>query len=338
MKKSSIEYDTPAVGRVYDIADCGPRNCFAANGKLVHNSGGEKLNLQNLPRGGALRRAMCAPEGHTVITCDSAQIEARVLAYVAGQDDLTEAFREGRDAYSEFASKVYGYPVSNCPETKKERQTGKVAILGLGYGLGAAKFPDVLRVMGGVTMAPEEAERVVSMYRQINGKIKQYWRTAENALAAMERGESGTIEGPVPLRYEGTKLYFPNGLLMQYPQLRREDGGMVYEARRGRGTETKYVYGGKLVENVVQGLARIIVFDQMVEIDKALRKLQAIDREHIYRVVSTVHDEVVVIAPDHMAMKIKTLMEKVMSKPPVWASDLPVACEADMGASYGDSK
>lgn len=338
MTKSLLGNDALAVARVYDIANCGPHNRFVANGKLVHNSGGEKLNLQNLPRGGALRRAMRAPEGHKVITCDSSQIEARVLAYVAGQSDLVESFRAGGDVYSEFASKVYGYPVSNCPETKKERQVGKVCILGLGYGLGAAKFPDVLRIMGGVTMAPEEAERVVALYRQINTKIKQYWSKAGKMLEAMERGESGVLDGPVPLRYEGTKLYLPNGLPIQYPHLRRAESGMVYDVRRGRSTEVKYIYGGKAVENLVQGLARIIVFDQMAGIDKALRKLQALDPKHIYRVVSTVHDEVVVIAPTHVAGKIQKLMEKIMSKAPAWATDLPVACEADMGDSYGDSK
>ncbi len=114
-------------------------------------SGGDKLNLQNLPRNGAIRRSLSVPEDHVLIACDSSQIEARMVAYIAGQDDLVESFRQGRDVYSEFASEVYGKKVTK--DDKVERFVGKTCILGLGYGMGATKFRATLALgQGGISV------------------------------------------------------------------------------------------------------------------------------------------------------------------------------------------
>jgi hypothetical protein len=115
----------------------------AATGRF---SGGGGVNLQNLPRDSALRRAICAPEGHRLVGCDSAQIEARVLAWFAREERLLEAFRAGRDVYCEFASVFFGRPIGKADA--RERQVGKTAILGLGYGMGAKKFAANLRASG----------------------------------------------------------------------------------------------------------------------------------------------------------------------------------------------
>ena len=121
----SLEKSVPMqVAHVYDILDCGPRNRFVANGKLVHNSGGDTTNPQNLPRGGALRESIEAPEGHMIVACDSSQIEARTLAWFAGQEDLLDDFRRNADVYSIFASKVFGHEV-NKHDHPKERFVGK---------------------------------------------------------------------------------------------------------------------------------------------------------------------------------------------------------------------
>ncbi|WP_286296502.1 DNA polymerase [Polynucleobacter sp. TUM22923] len=96
--------------------------------------GADKINLQNLPsrgaNGGKLKKAIMAPKGYLMIDADSAQIEARVLAWLAGQDDLTEAFKNGQDIYSIMASAIYGKEVSEI--TKEERFVGKTTILGAG--------------------------------------------------------------------------------------------------------------------------------------------------------------------------------------------------------------
>ena len=104
-----------AVAVTYDILNCGPRNRFVANGRLVHNSGGDKQNAQNLnrvddrdPTSGALRLSWIAPKGHTVVVRDLGQIEAQKLCYVAGQEDMLEMFRAGGDPYNFMATKIYG--------------------------------------------------------------------------------------------------------------------------------------------------------------------------------------------------------------------------------------
>lgn len=150
-------------------------------------SGGDKMNLQNLPRGGALRRAITVPDGHSLVAVDSAQIEARVVAWWAGQDDLVEDFRNNVDIYSSFASAVYGRPVDRKAKAidengkeynpdKVEGFVGKTCILGLGYGMGADKFKATLKIgMGGISvdMPAEDAKRTVDLYRAKYGKIAE---------------------------------------------------------------------------------------------------------------------------------------------------------------------
>jgi DNA polymerase len=123
--------------------------------------------------------------------------------------------------------------------------------------------------------------------------------------------------------------------MIRYPELYLDQTSKNYEYK-GRYGPVK-IYGGKVIENVVQALARIIVFDQMAKIDQHLRKLDGTNGER-YKVVLTVHDEVVAVVPEHYAQACLAMMEKVMSTPPAWALDLPVACEGDIGDSYGDAK
>jgi DNA polymerase bacteriophage-type len=115
-------------------------------------AGSDKVNFQNLPardkKKKALKNAVIAPEDHVVINSDSSQIEARVLVWLAGQDDVVEWYREGRDVYSEFASKVYGRPITKKDTT--ERAVGKTCILGLGYGTGWSKLQQTLKIATGI--------------------------------------------------------------------------------------------------------------------------------------------------------------------------------------------
>ena len=149
-------------------------------------SGGDKLNLQNLPRAGAIRKSITAPLGESLIACDLSQIEARMVAYVSEQEDLLQAFREGRDVYSEFASEVYGKKVTKAD--KVERFVGKTCILGLGYGMGHVKFRNTLALgMGGISVNIDEneAQRIVNLYRQKNHKIASFWNRCNHALNEM---------------------------------------------------------------------------------------------------------------------------------------------------------
>lgn len=306
-------------------------------------SGGDKMNLQNLPRGGALRRALGVPDGKVLIACDSSQIEARLVAWVAGQHDLVQQFADKRDVYCEFASEVYGRPIAKSD--KLERHVGKTAVLGLGYGMGAEKFRRTLEIGAGgikVSLSPDEAERVVRLYREKNFKIAQFWQRCGHALTHIHQGSEFNMSDALPSLVTGHEIiYLPNKMMIRYPLLHRRSDGYCYantsklyrEAVKARitGAEPPHdkftrIYGGKVTENIVQALARIVVADQMVAIGRR------------YKVTLQVHDEVVIVCDESEAPVAQAFMEQVMSTPPQWAADLPVTCEAGSGPNYGECK
>jgi DNA polymerase len=304
-------------------------------------SGGDKLNLQNLPSRGntTIRRALKAPEGQLLVSCDSSQIEARTVAWVAGQDDLVQAFRDKRDVYSEFATEVYGRAITK--DDKIERFVGKTCILGLGYGMGAEKLRRTLEIgQAGmsVAMALYEAERIVRIYRAKNFKIVQLWQKMGNMLSHMVNGLNGSICDAVSYSNQGILL--PNKLLIKYPALRQNGSGFEYigdartyrKAVRDRVTTgateditwTK-IYGGKATENLVQALAAIVIREQMAKIG-----------QH-YHVAFQVHDEIIISTPDGKITQAEQQLVAVMSTPPKWAQDLPIACESGHAKNYGDT-
>lgn len=296
-------------------------------------SGADKINLQNLPQDGALRRSMRAPAGHILGACDSSQIEARMTAYVAGQWGLVEDFRNGVDVYSGFATDIFGRPISNIPECKKERFVGKTCILGLGFGTGKDKLRTTLKVGRiSVDIPIEEADRIVRLYRSKYPEIVKLWKSAEEALWAMSRGLEYDFGVGIQLRCSWEGVHLPNGMLVRYPNLRRTPEGFEYDSRKG----PVKIYGAKMVENVIQALARIVVFDQMCAIDQQLRKHDMPAARH--KIVLTVHDEVVACVPECRAEWLRELMSKTMKQPPKWATDLPINCEVGVGPNYAACK
>jgi DNA polymerase len=303
-------------------------------------SGGDKLNLQNLPARGntTIRRALKAINGQQLIACDSSQIEARMVAWVAGQTDLIQAFADKRDVYSEFASEVYGRKIVKTD--KIERFVGKTCILGLGYGMGAEKFRRTLEIgQAGISVKIElaEAERIVRLYRQKNHKIVELWNRCGNALKGIVAGQQGNIHPLVQYDAEGIRL--PNNLYVRYPALRQSSDGFSYisDARTYRkaikdrvtaGTTEDIswtrIYGGKVTENLIQALARIVIAEQMATIGQK------------YKVVFQVHDEIIITAQNEVAEQAEQHLVEVMSTAPSWCADLPVACESGRANNYGD--
>jgi DNA polymerase len=300
-------------------------------------SGGDKLNLQNLPRNGVIRKALTVPQDKMLIACDSSQIEARMVAYISGQKDLVEAFRQGRDVYSEFASEVYGRKVTK--KDKLERFVGKTCILGLGYGMGAEKFRNTLALgQGGMSVDIDinEAQRIVNLYRQKNHRIVSFWSVCDYALRGILHGREDSICDDM-LEYDSKGIVLPNNLRIRYPMLRRSRDGFEYisNARTYRKLKTTgkiedkewtKIYGGKVTENIVQALARIVISEQMVELGKQ------------YRVLFQVHDELILLVDAKKVSQVREHVETTMSTPPIWAGDLPVACESGIGYNYGDAK
>lgn len=287
-------------------------------------SGTDSINFQNLPSRDknkkALKKSILAPEGYTLINCDSSQIEARVLAWWAAQNDVVEQFAKGDDVYSVFASKIYGFPVSK--EYPIERFVGKTCVLGLGYGTGAAKLRHTLKTQPpGAELTEDECKRIVDIYRTENFHITNLWLECDKALSSMVKGGCNFPLGQHNVvTCDGSEVVLPNGLRLRYPNLRMSNGKMVYDSRAGEVN----IWGGGMVENVVQALARIIVGEQMLAVAER------------YRVALTVHDAVVAVVKDEEVDEAMKYITGVMSTPPDWAPDLPVACEAKHGKTYGD--
>lgn len=294
-------------------------------------AGSDKVNFQNLPsrdkKKKALKNAVIPPEDHVIINCDSSQIEARVLAWWAGQDDVVEQFARGDDVYSVFASKVYGRDISK--KDPVERFVGKTCVLGLGYGTGWAKLQHTLKTTPpGADMTEDECRNLVGIYRDINHKIIQMWRECDDVLgdlASWPTNKKPYFVGEhkcVLVTPKGIRL--PNGLYITYPQLRWDTseakGRYVYKSRKGDVS----IWGGSVVENIVQALARIIVGEQMINI------------ADYYPVVLTVHDAAVVVTKKELADDTLNHIMSIMSEPPEWANGLPVACEGHYGNSYGE--
>lgn len=289
--------------------------------------GDDKINLQNLPSRGAngkvLKRSIMAPEGFYIYDCDSSQIEARVLAWLAGQDDLTKAFANGEDVYIDMAAAIYGVGAKDV--TKKQRFVGKTTILGCGYGMGALRFQDQLQGFG-VEVELSEAKRIVQIYRKKNDKIVELWRQASDALIAMYQGKSATVgkAGVLEVVPEENAVRLPSGLLIRYEDLRCEQGerGPQFDYK-SRATRTR-IYGGKCIENWVQGIARCIIGEQMILINQQ------------YKPVMTVHDSVGTLIPKADIHVGKKFVDECMRTVPSWAEGLPVDCEGFAAATYGD--
>jgi DNA polymerase len=282
--------------------------------------GDDKINLQNLPSRGAnantLKCGIIAPQGYSIIDADSAQIEARVLAWLAEQDDLTQAFTDGEDVYKKMASKIYG--VAESEITKDQRFVGKTTILGAGYGMGAQKFQDQLNTFG-FDMELHEARRVIKVYRETNSDIKDLWA---NAQLFLKDGDTFGKQGV--LGTEEWDIILPSGLRLRYDDLQFtvDDGkyDFDYKTRRGR----VRIYGGKVIENVCQAIARCIIGEQMLQIAKR------------YRVVLTVHDSIACCVKDEEVDEAQQYIEECMRQPPEWAEGLPIDCESGKGKSYGE--
>ena len=289
--------------------------------------GSDKINLQNLPSRGPnakiLKSCICAPEGHTLIEADSAQIEARVLAWLAGQVNLVKAFERGEDVYKKMASSIYDKKEVDI--SGAERFIGKTTILGAGYGMGSVRFKEQLKGMG-VEIDAEECKRIINVYRSTNSAITELWRQAQNVLMGMYQEDRYGLgkEGVLGVMPEVNGIRLPSGLIMRYEDLKAEEEELglqfSYKTRRGRVN----IYGGKVIENVCQAIARCVMSDQMIMISKK------------YRVLLTVHDSVVCCIPDRDIDEAGAYVDTCMRHTPDWAAGLPVRGDVEIGKNYGE--
>ena len=235
-------------------------------------SGQDKVNLQNLPARGAhrnkLKSAILPPKGHIIIDCDAAQIEARVLAWLAGQDDLVTAFERKEDVYKIMASRIYRVDLGAV--TSMQRQVGKTVILGAGYGVGHVKLRTYLKALPEpVDVSEVEAKRIVDTYRATYYRIPELWKRADKALDALATGQSMQLDIPGLIHVvPGVGLSLPTGLHIYYPDLFLRDT----TAGRQRGYVSKnaeiHIYGGKVVENCIAGGTPVLTTRGWVPIEQ----------------------------------------------------------------------
>ena len=280
--------------------------------------GSDKINLQNLPRGSKLRTAIRAPEGQQLFIADLSNIEARMLAWLAKEGDLLDAFAQGRDVYCEFASQIYGRTITK--ENTLERYVGKTAILGLGYGMGHQKFQDTLKAGSpSVDVSDSTAAQIVTQYRTTYSNITILWARAKDLLFnMMSPNMFGTKYGP--LEVTRNRLILPNKMSLYYPQLKYIGGEFLYDTSKGK----IRTYGPRLAENIIQALARIVITDQILEIQKMPE----------VEVVMQVHDEIIAIGSSIDSHATMNKMLNIMRTPPEWCSDLPLDAEGGVSQVY----
>lgn len=303
-----------------------------------------------------LRRSIKAPAGYKLVSVDSSQIEARMLAFIAGEVELVEQFREGRDPYSELAEKIFSVPwqeikagaKSGNKKMKAYRNVGKTAILSAGYGVGATKFSNTLLRQGvhlsdDLEQHHETAKHAHMIYRMSNTAITSFWKECQRVIEHLCLGGEGYFGTPVGGRYPFHYAMLPvpggqhlvpsiellgTGYVLRYPGLRweRNEHGKVeyfYDRPRGKNMVKTRIYGGALTENLIQALAFQLLMWQACRMD-----------EQGIPMLANIHDAWLSYAPEDKAESVQKQMEYWMSQVPDWLKGFPVACEGELGDTY----
>ena len=311
------------------------------SGARTHRlSGDGGTNWQNFRRGSTIRRAIYAPDGYRIVHRDASQIEARMVAWLSKCQPLLSAFSEGRDVYSEFASQVYDRPVTRADI--KERFVGKTAILGLGYGCGAAKFRHMLFIGNGgdsYKIELEEATRIVRSYRTTYIEVTELWNSmtlvieqiihTQDLMGIVHRATLGGLAASLPVKADNQSILLPNGMKMVYPNIRHYRSGekieVCYDDPYGI---TQKLYGAKCLENVSQALARIIVTDI------------AVSMKHVTGWVPflSTHDSLDYCVPEGLARDVDYHLSYLFEQTPGWAAGLPLASEGGWGVTLADAE
>ncbi len=306
-------------------------------------SGGDKANWQNLKRtdpdndkvASPLRRSILAPEGFLLGAPDLSQIECRLLEYLAGEWDAIEEFRRGDDPYIALASEFYGCVVTKADKPK--RGTGKQIRLSCGYGSGALKFQQTLKL--GTYGPPvhldlSDCQRAVDLYRDQRPGVTRYWKTAGQMIPRLAAGE--TIEWG-PMLIKDKLIYGPGGTFIDYTTLEyhrptqeeiekrklahfKWNGFWRYKTRNG----WQELYHTKLVAETTQWLACVIIKEKM-------SRLLSMG----YRILNTTHDELLVLIPkDGNEKRHRQIILEVMKETPYWLPGIPLEAECDLGERY----
>lgn len=311
------------------------------------------LNFQNMSKRDhkmkAIRQAITVPPNHSVVACDSSQIECRVLAYVANQTDLLDQFRDKADPYAELASKFgFGYGAKEIHDGAKNgddqmyklRFAGKTLVLSAGYGVGKDTVAKALR-NNGIILDENKATHnamaadFLKIYRATNSHITGFWQICDNVLLSLIRGEEGRFGGPnndlfeyglMPLLklHPVPSIKLPTGFILRYPNLRFSDEGPIVYTKQFNGKPVpNKIYGGMLTENLIQALAFQILMWQACRMDEK--------GIHIH---ANIHDSFASVVPTEIAPEVLKKMLNIMKTVPPFVPNLPIDAEGEIGTNF----
>ena len=290
----------------------------AATGRWTAASG-QAVNFQNLPRISKIKQAIHAPKGSVIVASDLSNIELRVGLWLADEHDKLKLLGGGLDLYKDFASKAFNVPYNDVD--KKQRFIGKTSSLSLIFGVGAAKLQESIRAGIGVDIGEDEAKRIVKLYREEYSNVKAAWQSCGLAITQIDTGKQGVLGYNDLLVVDGkNRIRLPSGLYLKYPQLHQEKGAngyREYQYKLRNGWDK--LYPGKLYNNCVQALARCVMGEAMVRIQKR------------YPIILTIHDAVYIIAPEDEAQAALRFLDEEMCKVPEWMPNIPLAAESHYG-------
>lgn len=266
-----------------------------------------------------VRTAITAPEGRCLHVADFSAIEARVLAWMAGETWKMRVFREGGKIYEETASRMFGIPVDEIEKGSPARDAGKITELALGFGGGyealikmAAKY--------GIKWERDDAKQLVDMWRYVNPHIVSFWQALEEAARkTMETGTPAYVFGSrIRMESEGEDLRvtLPSGRALRYRRFKASPMSYVSETTSSR----VRIYGGKMAENIVQAVARDILAEAMIRLDS-----------EGHEIIMHTHDEVVVESSNFEALP---EIIRLMKVPPIWAEGLSLDADGYTGDFY----
>lgn len=286
-----------------------------------------------------LRGFLIAKPGHELIAGDFSSIEARVLAWLAGQQSILDIFASHGKIYEHQAAAIYGVSINEITKADPRRQIGKVAVLALGYQGGKGAF-QVMAKGYGVKVSDDEAEKIKNKWREANPAIVRFWYALEEAAikACLAHGKTivaGAYGREIQFRVNGSFLWckLPSGRVLCYPYPKIQEfetpWGSLKEGLTYMGVsslsnkwERQKTYGGSLAENVTQAVSRDLLAEAIFRLE-----------ENGHRVIMHVHDEVVIESPLEMNVSLKQI-ENIVSTVPAWAAGLPMSAEGFHGKRY----
>jgi DNA polymerase len=278
-------------------------------------SGADGLNPQNFTRKSELRKSIIAPPGWVILVADLKQIEARMNFWFCKEPYWLDVFASGRDVYTANAATHFGIPYEEV--TGDQRFFGKTLELGLGYNMGWRKFR-VTSALRGTFLSEEEAYRTVMTYRNAHPNVVKMWQFLSGQLYGMYQEHYAHYHGPIAFVHEGILL--PNGMRLDYTGLEPNENG---DWHYGLGNKIKKIYGGLMLENIIQALARIVIGEQILAIEEA----------GITTVGST-HDEILMLVRESEADTRLAEVREIMRTPPDWCPGLPLDVDIGFAREY----